>query len=114
MTGMSGSMLVLAAIGLSTAPVLAHTQQQTRLLLPPYGSDTAKIASEGQARAALAGDGVTDLRGLGQVGDYWEGEGLRHGQPVVAYLFDNGAVEIKHYPPGEIRQAFGFLPPPRG
>lgn len=79
---------------------------QTSLILPPYDGGTAlKIATASEALAALQARGVADVRRLGQVGDYWESDGRLAGEPVVAYVFDDGAVEVKPSAPGALRSA---------
>jgi hypothetical protein len=76
---------------------------QSALILPPYDGSgpMPKIATEDQALATLRARGLTHIAGLGLVGDYWEGEGVLRGRPVVAYLFGNGALEVKPAQPGE-------------
>jgi len=106
MKSLSG--VLLAA--LLAAPALALAQ--TTLVIPPVPQP--RIATETQARAALARQGVHDLQHLGQVGDYWEGEGRAAGKPVVAYAFANGAVEIRPASSAQLQQAFGATPQPAG
>lgn len=79
---------------------------QTSLILPPYDGGTApKIDTPSQALAALRAHGVADVNRLGKVGDYWESDGIVAGQPVVAYVFDNGAVEVKGSTPAAVQSA---------
>jgi hypothetical protein len=106
MTRMLRNVLAAAALVAATGPAFA----QTNLILPPYNGDpTPKIATEGAALAALHQRGVVDVRRLGKVGDYWESDGRLNGGPIVAYVFDSGAIEIKPSAQGAIQSA--ALPP---
>ncbi len=112
-----GSALLLAG-ALSFMPFLlaaadtgtpdAGTAIPERVQIPP--PPAPQITSEAQATAVLRDHGVTALRRLGQIGDYWEGAGLVKGQPVAVYLFADGTLWIRRYPPGLLTQAFGGLP----
>jgi len=103
--------VIAAAVALAAPAAFA----QTSLILPPYdGGTPPAIATQGQALAALSHRGVADVRCLALVGDYWEGAGMLGGKPVVAYVFDNGALEIHPASPGALMQAFGTLPQPSG
>lgn len=73
-------------------------------------SSTPRITSAAQAHRILSEHGVTAIRRLGQIGDYWEAEGLVKGAPVAAYLFTNGTLSIRHYAPDLLAQAFGASP----
>ena len=48
------------------------------LVIPaaPLANAPPPIADEGQARAAMSLQGVRNINGVAQVGDYWEGQGL--------------------------------------
>lgn len=83
----------LALLGAFVAtPVLA----QTSLILPPYdGGSPPKIATQAQAIGVLQQRGIADIRHIGKVGDYWESDGVLRNKPIVAYVFDSGAIEIK-------------------
>lgn len=105
MNKLSAGILVLLGAFLAT-PVLA----QTSLILPPYNGDPSpKIATEAQALHALQRRGVARVRHIGKVGDYWESDGMLNGKPVVAYVFDSGAIEIKPAAPDTLQSA--ALPP---
>jgi hypothetical protein len=94
------SRLMLAAVAVAglAAPALA----QSTVIPPPYdGSAPSVIVTEDQALQTLRARGVTHIQRLAQVGDYWEGEGMVNGRRVVAYLFGNGALEVKAAAPGD-------------
>jgi hypothetical protein len=99
MTLRYGLIVSLALGAVIAAPALA----QADVLLPPYdGSQPpAKIATDSAALAALHHGGVARVSSLGQVGDYWEGNGFVKGKPVIAYVFSDGAVKIQPASPGE-------------
>ncbi|HEV8015925.1 MAG TPA: hypothetical protein VGP48_10350 [Stellaceae bacterium] len=95
------SRLMLAAVAVAglAAPALA----QSTVIPPPYDGNSAPsvIVTEDQALNTLRARGVTHIERLAQVGDYWEGEGVVNGRRVVAYLFGNGALEVKAAAPGD-------------
>lgn len=102
MKGMSPIAFALA-VAVFAGPAVA----ETTLVIP--APSAPKIATEGQALAALHARGVSQVRHIGLVGDYWEGMGIEGGRPVVAYVFDNGAIETHPASADELQQA--FLPP---
>jgi hypothetical protein len=81
------------------APLLA----QADVLLPPYdGSQrSAEVATDDEALAVLHHNGIAQVKTLGHVGDYWEGEGTLQGKPVIAYVFTDGALKIQPAGPGD-------------
>ena len=110
MTSRFGLIFATALSAVVIAPVLAQADD---LILPPYDGSAppAKIATDGQALAVLHQRGVGHVSGLGRVGDYWEGEGMLAGKPVIAYVFTSGALEIQPAAPGErVRTQSAALP----
>lgn len=106
MTRILRNVLMTAAVVAVAAPAFA----QANLILPPYNGDPSpKIATESDALTALHHRGVADVQRLGKVGDYWESDGRLNGRPIVAYVFDSGAIEIKPSTPDAIQSA--ALPP---
>lgn len=81
--------------------------------LPAFASGSAAAGRPGPiktaaaARQALHAHGLADIRHLWHIGDYWESEVESRGEVMVAYLFDNGVLWLRHYPHAEMRQAFG-------
>jgi len=73
-----------------------------------------RVETENGALAVLHRCGVNSVAGLGRVGDYWEGEGLLRGKPVVAYLYDEGTLSLQRYPTKQLMAAFGALPRTHG
>ena len=86
------TLFIAAAMAAVAVPAFARD-----LVIPPAPLANAPppIADEGQARAAMSLQGVRNINGVAQVGDYWEGQGSLNGRPVTAYLFANGAFETK-------------------
>jgi hypothetical protein len=106
MTRILRNMMVAAAMTVAAGPAFA----QTNLVLPPYNGDPApKVATESDALTALNQRGVADVQRLGKVGDYWESDGVLNGRPIIAYVFDSGAIEIKPSAPDAAQSA--ALPP---
>lgn len=103
--------IILGALGAIALAVPALAEAP---LPPPYGPVGISVANPQQALADLHRRGLTDIHGLGLIGDYWEGEGLLHGRRVVAYLFENGTLRLHRYPRTELMQAFGNQPRPFG
>lgn len=105
MTRISRHVFAIATASVLFAAPAAFAE--TSLILPPYdGSAPApKVDTQSQALAALQARGVADVNRLGKVGDYWESDGIVGGQPVVAYVFDNGAVEVKSSTPAALQSA---------
>jgi len=110
MTSRFGLIFATALSAVATAPVLA---QAADILPPPYDGSTppAKIATDAQALSVLHQRGIAHVSSLGRVGDYWEGEGLLAGRPVIAYVFADGALKIQPAAPGDrIRTQSAQLP----
>lgn len=100
MKRIGSTMIVLAAaLALAALPALAGNAV-------PRGGP-GPIATASAARQVLRSRGLADIRHLWRIGDYWESEAQAGGRPVVAYLFDNGTLWLRHYPRAEMRQAFG-------
>jgi hypothetical protein len=99
MTSRYGLILALTLGVRAAVPTLA----QADVLLPPYDGSAppAKIATDDQALATLHQHGIARVSGLGRVGDYWEGEGLLKGKPVIAYVFNDGALKVEPIRPGD-------------
>lgn len=83
------AMIGVALSALALVPVAKQDAQ---------GGTRPRIATEAEARRALLRHGLADVTALGPVGDYWEANARAHGEPVVAYLFDDGTVWIKRHP----------------
>jgi hypothetical protein len=99
-----------AALALLAAFVATPVLAQTNLVLPPYNGDPSpKVATEAQAVGALRQRGIVGIRHIGKVGDYWESDGILNDKPIVAYVFDSGAIEIKPGAPEALQSA--ALPP---
>jgi hypothetical protein len=104
---------LIFATTLSTAVAVPVLAPAADILSPPYDGSAAaaKVATDEQALAVLHQRGIARVRSLGRVGDYWEGEGLLAGKPVVAYVFTDGALQIQPAAPGErIRTQSAELP----
>jgi hypothetical protein len=110
MTSRFGLIFATALSAIVVAPMFA---QAANVLLPPYdgGTPQAKVATDAQALAALHQRGIVRVSSFGRVGDYWEGEGLLAGKPVIAYVFSDGALQIQPAAPGErVRAQSAELP----
>ena len=90
MTSRFGLIFATALSAVILAPAFA---QAADLLLPPYdgSAPSATVVTDAQALAALHQRGIARVSSFGRVGDYWEGEGMLAGKPVIAYVFGNGA-----------------------
>ncbi|HEY1505114.1 MAG TPA: hypothetical protein VGF92_12490 [Stellaceae bacterium] len=88
---------LIFATALSAAIVAPAFAQADEVLLPPYdgSAPSDKVATDAQALAVLHQRGVARVSTLGRVGDYWEGEGMLAGKPVIAYVFASGALQIQ-------------------
>jgi hypothetical protein len=95
----------LAAVA-NEDPAAAAKRDSIIIPAPP----APQITRDAQAEAILHDQGITAIRRLGQIGVYWEGEGLANGAPVAAYVFANGTLWIRHDPRALLTQAFGELP----
>lgn len=103
-----------AALAVSLA-LAAPALGTTSIILPPYRGDAPRIAGARAARAALHSHGVSDIRHMQQEKGYWEAEAMLGRHPVVAYVYDNGAVETREVGPRALMQAYdGSSRPPRG
>jgi hypothetical protein len=101
------------ATALGAAIVVPAFAQADELILPPYNGSAppAKVATDAQAMAVLHQRGIAHVSGFGRVGDYWESEGTLAGKPVIAYVFNNGVLQIQPARPGEgIRTQSAQLP----
>ena len=110
MTSRFGLFFASALSAIVVAPVLA---QSADILLPPYDGSAPpdKVATDAQALAILHHRGIARVSGLGHVGDYWEGEGMLAGKPVIAYVFSDGALRIQLAAPGDrVRTQSAELP----
>jgi len=110
MTSRFGFFFAAALGAVAVAPILAQADD---ILLPPYDGSTppAKVATDGQALVALHQRGIARISRLGRVGDYWEGQGILGGKPVIAYVFSDGALQIQPAAPGErVRTKSAELP----
>ena len=110
MTSRFGLMFVTALSAVVAAPMLASAADT---LLPPYdgSAPAAKVATDSEALAILHQRGMARVSSLGRVGDYWEGEGMLAGKPVIAYVFSDGALRIQPAAPGDrIRTQSAELP----
>lgn len=110
MTSRFGLIFATALSAVVVAPIMARADQ---VLLPPYdgGAPPAKVATDAQALAVLHQRGIARVSSLGRVGDYWEGEGLLAGKPVIAYVFTSGALQIQPATPGDrVRTQSAELP----
>ncbi len=110
------SALVLGLSGLLlAAPAFAQGDRVVNLMAPPFNvPPPAKVVRSDQALAALHHSGLRDVRRLGRVGDYWEGEGMLRGKATLAFVFENGAVTLKPATAAALRQALNVLPPTAG
>lgn len=104
-----GLIFATALSAAMAAPILAQADE---VLLPPYdGSAPAKVATDAQALAVLHQRGIARVNSLGRVGDYWEGEGMLAGKPVIAYVYGDGALQVQPAAPGErVRSQSAQLP----
>jgi hypothetical protein len=68
------------------------------------------FATAQQATAEFNRQGLTELQGLEQVGDYWAVEALVDGKPSAAYLFSDGTLSVRDFPLAELERSFGRLP----
>jgi hypothetical protein len=77
--------------------------QADEIILPPYDGSAppAKVATDAQALDALHQRGIAHVSGFGRVGDYWISEGILAGKPVIAYVFNTGALQIQPVKAGE-------------
>jgi hypothetical protein len=110
MTLRFGLVLAMALSAVVVAPILAQADE---VLLPPYDGSAppAKVATDAQALVVLHQRGIARVRSLGRVGDYWEGEGMLAGKPVIAYVYGDGALQIQPAVPGErVRAQSAQLP----
>ena len=110
MTSRFGLIFATALGAVVAAPVLA---QAADILLPPYDGSArpTKVATDEQALTVLHQRGIARVSSLGRVGDYWEGEGLLAGRPVIAYVFTSGALQIQPAAPGDrVRTQSAELP----
>jgi hypothetical protein len=114
MARVGSSLLLAAAFGFMpflaavASDYSAEGTKRDRIVIP--APPAPQITSQAQAEAVLHDHGITTIRRLGQIGDYWEGEGLASGVPVAAYVFANGTLWIRNDPPALLTQAFGELP----
>jgi hypothetical protein len=93
---------VVFATALGAVVIAPMLTQAADVLPPPYGDvQQPKVATDAQALATLHQRGIARVSGFGRVGDYWEGEGMLAGKPVVAYVFADGALQIQAAGPGE-------------
>ena len=101
---------------LAAAPsAFAQSDFAVNLMAPPFNQPAPpKVTNDAQALAALHRRGVHEIGRLGQVGDYLEGEGRLQSKPVLAYVYENGATEVRPADPGALRQALNVLPPVAG
>ena len=103
-------LIFATALGVVSAPMLA---QAADILPPPYdgSAPSAKVATDAQALTVLHQRGIARVSSLGRVGDYWEGEGLLAGKPVIAYVFSDGALRVQPAAPGDrVRTQSAELP----
>lgn len=104
-------LIFVTALGAALMPAtFARAADQ---ILPPYDGSAppAKVATDEQAAAVLHKRGIAHVSSLGRVGDYWEGEGLLAGKPVIAYVFADGALRIEPAAPGDrVRTQSAQLP----
>ena len=110
MTSRFGLVFATALGAIVVAPGLARAAD---ILPPPYDGSAsgAKVATDAQALAVLHQRGMARVSGLGRVGDYWEGEGMLAGKPVIAYVFSDGALRIQPAAPGDrVRTQSAELP----
>lgn len=106
--------LVLTMPGAYAAGTAARDARPITMSVSIPAPHRPAIATAGAAYRALRRHGMTAIRGLGLIGDYWEAEGLRRGKPVVGYAYRDGALSIRRATPGQLFAAFGRLPLPRG
>lgn len=110
MTSRFGLIFATALSAVVVAPMFAQADE---LLLPPYDGSTpsAKVLTDAQALALLHHRGMARVSSFGRVGDYWEGEGMLAGKPVIAYVFGDGALRIQPAAPGDrVRTQSAELP----
>ena len=114
MNKMSAFVLGLSGLLLAT-PVFAQSDLAVNLMAPPFNvSPPPKVTRSDEALSALHRAGVQDVRRLGRVGDYWEGEGTLHGKPTLAFVYENGAIRLRPASTAALRQALNVLPPTAG
>jgi len=91
------------ATALSAVFVAPQFARADELILPPYDGSAPppKVATDAQALAVLHHRGIGRVSNLGRVGDYWESDGTRAGEPVIAYVFNDGALQIQPAARGE-------------
>src|ERR1700683_554723 len=109
-----GCAAAMAAVAAGLAPMAPANAQATptaplRLDIPALVPGPS-IATEAQARLALSRHGLTDVTPNGPVGDYWEANARDHGQPVVAYLFDNGTLRLDRHPKATVQLGARLTP----
>jgi hypothetical protein len=99
MTSRYGLIVAIALAARAAVPAVA----QAEVLPSPYdGSDTtAAVITDDDALAALREHGIMQVRTLGRVGDYWEGEGTLNGKPVIGYVYADGSFKLQPQSPGE-------------
>ena len=103
MLGFSGVLLA--------APAFAQSDRVVNLMATPFNVPSpAKVTRNDQALVTLHRIGLRDVRRLGRVGDYWEGEGTLRGQATLAFVYENGAVTLKPASAASLRQALNILP----
>jgi hypothetical protein len=100
------AMIALAIASFLAPPALAGG--------PAAASGPGPIRTAATARQALRARGLIEIRHLWHIGDYWESEVEDQGRSMVAYLFDNGTLWLRHYPRSEMREAFGGPAPLSG
>jgi hypothetical protein len=100
MTSRFGLIFATALSAIVVTPMLA---QAADTILPPYdgSASPAKVATDAQALDALHQRGLTRVSGFGRVGDYWVSQGMLAGKPVIAYIFADGALQIRPAMPGD-------------
>ncbi len=109
--GRAAAMALVAAGLASMAPANAQTAPAAPLRLDiPAPAPAPAIATEAQARLSLARHGLTDITQIGPVGDYWEANARDRGQPVIAYLFDNGTLRLDRHPKATVEVGARLTP----
>jgi hypothetical protein len=110
---MTSRFRLIFATALSAVVVAPMLARADNTLLPPYdgSAPAAKVATDDQAITVLHQRGIAHVSSLGRVGDYWEGEGLLAGKPVIAYVFADGALQIQPATSGDrVRTQSAELP----
>lgn len=102
------AMLPTSARIMAPGDVYAIGQSEPPLPLPvPVTGATPRFERPGWARAVLSCHGLTEIRGLARIGDYWEAAATDRGRSVVVYLLDNGNLSIRHYSRAAMAATFG-------